>query len=82
MLVCETIDDAVKALETQNPQRVVTHFQEPCHRSVVFMFPGQGAQYVNMGWELYQTEPTFRDCVDRCCDLLKPHLGLDLRQVF
>ncbi|GAB1541057.1 hypothetical protein NUACC21_37270 [Scytonema sp. NUACC21] len=81
MVVCETIDDAVTALETQNPQRVVTHFQEPCHRSVVFMFPGQGAQYANMGWELYQNEPTFRDCVDRCCDLLKPHLGLDLRQV-
>jgi len=81
IVVCETIEDAVKALETPDLPQVLTHFQEPCHRSVVFMFPGQGSQYVNMGWELYQAEPIFREQVDRCCELLKPHLGLDLRQV-
>jgi acyl transferase domain-containing protein len=48
---------------------------------VVFMFPGQGAQYVNMGLELYRTEPTFREQVDRCCEILRPLLGRDLRDV-
>jgi phthiocerol/phenolphthiocerol synthesis type-I polyketide synthase E len=46
----------------------------------VFMFPGQGAQYVGMGLELYQSEPTFRAEIDRCCELLAPQLGLDLRE--
>jgi phthiocerol/phenolphthiocerol synthesis type-I polyketide synthase E len=46
------------------------------------MFPGQGAQYVNMASELYQVEPVFREQVDRCSELLKPYLVLDLRQVF
>ena len=45
------------------------------------MFPGQGAQYVNMGRELYQEEPVFGRELDRCADLLGSYLGFDLRQV-
>jgi len=73
--------DAVAALETLDPKTVYTSVQEPRERPVVFMFPGQGAQYVNMGLELYQVEPTFREQVARCCELLVAHLGFDLREV-
>jgi acyl transferase domain-containing protein len=45
------------------------------------MFSGQGAQYVNMGLELYRTESTFREEVDRCSEILKPLLSLDLRDI-
>ncbi|MDF5714251.1 MAG: beta-ketoacyl synthase N-terminal-like domain-containing protein [Rhizonema sp. NSF051] len=79
MLVCQDIDDTVKILEIKDPQRVFTHFTEPCEREVVFLFPGQGSQYVNMGKELYQSEPIFRKQVDYCCEILIPVLGLDLR---
>ncbi|MBT2489144.1 acyltransferase domain-containing protein [Streptomyces sp. ISL-96] len=48
---------------------------------VVFVFPGQGAQYAGMGAELYRTEPVFRDALDRCADILLPHLGWDVREV-
>jgi acyl transferase domain-containing protein len=48
---------------------------------VAFLFPGQGSQYVNMGRDLYEGEPVFRETVDRCCEILKPHLRLDLRTV-
>ncbi|MHC5731546.1 MAG: acyltransferase domain-containing protein, partial [Nostoc sp.] len=51
------------------------------YRPIVFMFPGQGAQYVDMGKELYQTEPIFQQQVDLCCKLLQPHLGLDLQSL-
>ena len=64
-----------------DPQRVLTHFQEPKERPIAFMFPGQGAQYVHMGFDLYQAEPTFREQVNHCAELLQPHLQMDLRDV-
>jgi acyl transferase domain-containing protein len=48
---------------------------------VVFLFPGQGAQYPNMGRGLYETEPVFRRHVDACAERLEAHLGFDLRAV-
>ncbi len=45
------------------------------------MFPGQGAQYVNMGLRLCQGEPLFRQVVDRCAATLSPELGCDLRDL-
>ncbi|HLO52465.1 MAG TPA: type I polyketide synthase, partial [Kamptonema sp.] len=80
-LVAENVEDAVKTLRSNNPQRVFTNFTESSDRPVVFMFTGQGAQYVNMAQELYQSELIFREECDRCFKFLKPHLGLDLRQL-
>jgi acyl transferase domain-containing protein/aryl carrier-like protein len=81
MLVCHDLKDTLTKLETLNPEQVLTDIQESRDRPVVFMFPGQGSQYANMALELYQVEPTFREQVDLCSELLKPHLGLDLREV-
>ncbi|MCP4663253.1 MAG: type I polyketide synthase, partial [bacterium] len=55
--------------------------REPWERPVVFMFSGQGAQYVGMGLGLYEHEPVFRVELDRCAQLLAPHLDLDLRHL-
>ncbi|UTY59427.1 SDR family NAD(P)-dependent oxidoreductase [Massilia sp. erpn] len=49
--------------------------------AVAFLFPGQGAQHVDMGRDLYLTNSVMRDSVDRCCVLLKERLGLDLRDL-
>ena len=49
---------------------------------VVFSFPGQGSQYINMGKELYEEEPVYKEAVDRCAEVLKEHLDAeDIRQV-
>ncbi|HYW19655.1 MAG TPA: SDR family NAD(P)-dependent oxidoreductase [Nodularia sp. (in: cyanobacteria)] len=81
VVVSQSITDAITTLENPDHQQVLTHFQEPNQRSITFMFPGQGAQYVEMGKEIYETEPKFREQVDNCCLLLEPYLGLDLRTV-
>ncbi|MDB6068282.1 MAG: Malonyl CoA-acyl carrier protein transacylase [Pedosphaera sp.] len=81
MLACWDVADAAAALESLEPKRVFGSHQELENPPVAFMFPGQGAQYINMGAELYRTEATFKDEVDRCTKILQPHLNLDLRQV-
>jgi acyl transferase domain-containing protein len=81
ILVCQDLDDAVTALARLHSPRVVTHYEEHTDRPVAFMFPGQGAQYVHMGSDLYQGEPTFREQVDHCAALLRPHLQTDVREV-
>ncbi|HSD64458.1 MAG TPA: amino acid adenylation domain-containing protein, partial [Ignavibacteriaceae bacterium] len=48
---------------------------------LVFMFPGQGSQYVNMGKGLYLREKVFREIVDQCAEYIKPYLELDIRDL-
>jgi len=79
ILACHDAADGVTALATRDTKRVFAHNQKLTDPPVVFMFPGQGAQYAGMGAELYRTEPVFRSEIDRCCELLKPTLETDLR---
>ncbi|WP_460200413.1 type I polyketide synthase [Scytonema sp. NUACC21] len=81
IFVCQNIKDAVATLEIQDQQRVFTAYQEHREQPVIFMFSGQGAQYVNMGRELYSVEPTFRQHVDTCAEILQSHLGVDIRSL-
>jgi acyl transferase domain-containing protein/NRPS condensation-like uncharacterized protein len=82
MVLCESVADAVQALQARDGERVFTSPAAGSHeRPLVFMFSGQGSQQVNMGAGLYQSEPRFHQEVDRCAELLRPILGLDLREV-
>ncbi len=42
-------------------------------RKLVFVFPGQGSQWFGMGRELLETEPVFRDAIERCDRAMRPH---------
>ena len=48
---------------------------------VVFVFPGQGSQYLNMGRELYEQEPAFKLAIDDCATLLLPLMNEDIREI-
>ncbi|MFP2925792.1 beta-ketoacyl synthase N-terminal-like domain-containing protein [Pyxidicoccus sp. 3LG] len=73
--------DAARALSSPARERVLSGFSATRERPVAFMFSGGGAQYVNMGAELRQREPVFREHVARCCELLRTRAGLDLEAV-
>lgn len=48
---------------------------------VIFMFPGQGSQYPEMGMDLYQNEPVFSTAVTECITLLQGTIHENLLQI-
>ncbi|GAB3704759.1 hypothetical protein GCM10027592_36480 [Spirosoma flavus] len=79
-VIARTQDELVTTLTAPAaPQTVTSDAAAP--NEIVFLFPGQGAQYVNMGHELYENEPVYRQAIDTCADELLPHLDIDIRDV-
>lgn len=48
---------------------------------LAFVFPGQGAQYPNMGKALYDNEPVYKAAVDNCVQILSEHIDEDLIKI-
>ncbi len=80
-LVCRDPQDAISALATASADRLLAGYREEEPGPVVFLFPGQGPQYVNMGRQLYECERIFREQIDQCAEILHSHLDIDLREI-
>lgn len=79
VLIAENKNQANANLTLQTSQyRIQNQLTDDHEPAVAFMFPGQGAQYVNMARTLYHSEPVFKAQFDLCREGLTPHLGLDI----
>ncbi|MBL1208761.1 hybrid fatty acyl-AMP ligase/type I polyketide synthase [Geminocystis sp. GBBB08] len=56
--------------------RIVNYNQQ-----IAFLFTGQGSQYSKMGYELYQTSPTFKNTIDYCEQILNNYLDKPITEI-
>ncbi len=86
MLLASTCDEAIACM---TPQDENTPFDtEKVFRGVardetrpVFMFSGQGSQYVDMGLGLYKEEPGLTEEMDRCFEIFQFAMGYDIKEI-
>ncbi len=61
--------------ETGEPAEASAGALESSDRpKIAFVFAGHGSQHAGMARLLYDTEPTFRRALERCAEILAPHL--------
>ncbi len=77
--VHQTVPDAIEWLEDTAEKGIWASAKATSDPPLAFIFPGGGAQYTNMGRELYETEKVFREAIDHCAHLLQADLERDLR---
>ncbi|QSQ15807.1 non-ribosomal peptide synthetase/type I polyketide synthase [Myxococcus landrumensis] len=80
-MVAKDSAELVAKLRAPGTVRVVEDVAVARERRVAFLLPGQGAQSLGMGRELYGAEPLFRETVDTCLRELGPSLEKSLRDV-
>jgi acyl transferase domain-containing protein/acyl carrier protein len=79
VVVCDS--SRAPSLPEPSSSAVFSGMSRKARPRIVFMFPGQGAQYPEMAKEIYEAEPLFREQVDSQLAFLKSELGLDLRNL-
>ncbi|MEE4540349.1 SDR family NAD(P)-dependent oxidoreductase [Streptomyces sp. V4-01] len=73
--------ERLDALARDLPSPGVVQSSVTPHDGVVFVFPGQGAQWPGMGLRLREESAHFRARFDECAAALRPYTGWDLLPV-
>jgi len=81
MLVYQNKDEALSALSDPGNNKIILTEPPKQAPGMIFMFPGIGDHYTNMGKGLYQNDASFRATIDYCCDFVKPISQTDLRDL-
>ena len=80
-VVCNTKEDARSKIKALKDFESIEPLSSKGRKKIVFMFPGQGAQYNRMCYDLYRQEEVFRSTADTCFRIVNGINGMDLKEV-
>ncbi len=71
------------AMEQLDPKKILeaSKVEDNENVNIVFMFSGQGSQYIKMGKDLYEKEKVFKETFDYCNEYLNKLIGVDFRKI-
>ena len=81
LIVGSSHGELIEAIANKDTNLTGTRELHEAAPGVVFMFPGQGSQYVNMGRDLCASEPVFKQLFEHCCELFSTEFGTDLKAI-
>ncbi|ONM49975.1 type I polyketide synthase, partial [Nocardia donostiensis] len=77
----EQLLERLPAVESGSPEPGVVTGETRGSARTVFVFPGQGTQWVGMGRELLASSPVFAQAIDECAAVLVSQVDWSLREV-
>jgi iturin family lipopeptide synthetase A len=80
-LVCSHVSEAITGFSTSDSRKVQTLQANDEKKQVIFMFSGLGSQYINMGQDIYEKEPLFRQEMNRCFEILEPLVDYNIKEI-
>lgn len=80
-IVCRDHQEAIDALSALSVKKTLSPSGEVDKGKIVFMFPGQGSQYIDMCRDLYMQEKVFREAADECLEIISRRSGMTLKPV-
>lgn len=78
VFVAQDTASAIAILAGLHPESVSQSMEQRDDNQIVFMFPGQGAQYTGMSRELYRRFPSFKREIDTCRAIYTELTGRDI----
>lgn len=76
-----TVTDTESLVSKLNSDLPFAQVRTEGRKKTVFVFPGQGSQYSNMGLHLYESNAVYRQAADICIAIANRYIPVDIRKV-
>lgn len=81
-IVCKSTSEAIQHLIcSKTTSTHVDQITESTPHNIIFVFPGQGSQYINMSLNLYKNDSDYQQLVDQCIKIINQYLKLDFKEI-
>lgn len=76
-----SLEEIAENINPDTIESAVTDLRNKRVENVIFLFPGQGSEYLRMGHDLYRGDGRFRGLVDSCAALIRNQSGNDILDI-